>query len=153
TANAMIGLPSNLFPAGNFFPSGTSAVGFTNTTTRDYTLTGSSPYKAKGTDGKDLGADISAMNTAITCAVSGQCSGVGGGGGGGGGDTTPPTVSVTAPTAGATLTGTVTLTATASDDTGVVGVQFRANGQNAGAEDTSGPPYSISWNSASVADG
>src|SRR6185295_15502329 len=80
------------------------------------------------------------------CTVSGLCAGATGG------DTTPPTVSMTAPAANATLAGTVTVSANASDNTGVVGVQFRANGTNIGAEDTTAP-YSISWNSASVANG
>jgi galactose oxidase len=40
-------------------------------------------------------------------------------------DTTPPTVSLTAPASGATVSGTaVTVTATASDNVGVAGVQF-----------------------------
>jgi hypothetical protein len=67
-------------------------------------------------------------------------------------DTTPPTVSLTAPTNGATVSGTVTLTANAADNVGVVGVQFFVNGTAVGAEDTSSP-YSISWNSATVANG
>ena len=60
------------------------------------------------------------------------------------GDATPPTVALTAPTAGAMLTGPVTVTAAASDGEGVAGVQFRLDGQNLGAEDT-GSPYSIVW--------
>jgi hypothetical protein len=67
-------------------------------------------------------------------------------------DTTLPTVSVTSPTSGATLSGTATLAASASDNVGVVGVQFKVNGANVGSEDTSAP-YAVSWNSASVANG
>ena len=52
-------------------------------------------------------------------------------------DTTPPTVSMTAPAAGATVSGTVALSANASDNVGVVGVQFLVNGAATGAEDTS----------------
>src|SRR5207253_79685 len=40
------------------------------------------------------------------------------------GDTIPPTVSITAPTNGATVSNTVTVSANASDNVGVVGVQF-----------------------------
>ena len=47
-------------------------------------------------------------------------------------DTTAPTVSVTAPANGATVSGTVTLSATASDNVGVAGVQFLLDGTNAG---------------------
>ena len=44
-------------------------------------------------------------------------------------DTTPPTVSVTAPAAGATVSGaSVAVNATAADNVGVTGVQFRLDG-------------------------
>jgi fibronectin type 3 domain-containing protein len=64
-------------------------------------------------------------------------------------DTTGPTVVVTAPGAGTTVSGTVAVTANASDDVGVAGVQFRLDGQNLGAEDTSAP-YSVSWNTTTA---
>src|SRR5205807_1819960 len=50
-------------------------------------------------------------------------------------DTTPPTVSITSPTAGSTVSATVTVSGTASDNVGVVGVQFKLDGANLGAED------------------
>jgi hypothetical protein len=68
------------------------------------------------------------------------------------GDTTPPTVSITAPAAGATVSGATAVSATASDDVGVAGVQFKVDGQNIGPEDTTAP-YSVSWATASVANG
>lgn len=74
------------------------------------------------------------------------------GAGGGTTDTTPPTVSLTAPAANATVSGTVTVSANASDNVGVAGVQFKLNGVNLGSEDTASP-YSVSWNSTGVADG
>ena len=68
-------------------------------------------------------------------------------------DTTPPTVSITAPAAGATVSGSaVPVSATASDNIGVVGVQFKLNGANLGAEDTSSP-YSIVWDTTGSANG
>ena len=67
-------------------------------------------------------------------------------------DTTPPTVSITSPANGATISATVTVTASASDNVGVVGVQFQLDGVNGGAEDTSAP-YSISWNTATASNG
>ena len=67
-------------------------------------------------------------------------------------DSTPPTVSMTAPAAGATVSGTVALSANASDNVGVVGVQFLVNGAASGAEDTSSP-YSVNWNTTAVANG
>ncbi len=59
-------------------------------------------------------------------------------------DTTLPTVSITTPTAGATVSGVTTVGANATDNVAVAGVQFRVNGVNAGAEDTTAP-YSLAW--------
>src|SRR5207249_11460824 len=59
-------------------------------------------------------------------------------------DTTPPTVSITSPASGSTVSDTIAVTAGASDNVGVIGVQFRLDGANFGAEDTSAP-YSVSW--------
>lgn len=67
-------------------------------------------------------------------------------------DTTPPTVSVTAPTAGSTVSGTVTLSANAADNVAVAGVQFRADGSNVGSEDTVAP-YSISYSTLGLSNG
>jgi hypothetical protein len=67
-------------------------------------------------------------------------------------DTTPPTVNVSAPSAGATVTGTVNVSAGASDNVGVTGVQFLLDGANLGAEDTAAP-YTVSWNTTSVTNG
>ena len=70
---------------------------------------------------------------------------------GGAADTTAPTVSITAPAAG-TVSGTVTVSANAADNVGVVGVQFRLDGVNLGAEVTASP-YSISWNTIIATNG
>jgi Bacterial Ig domain len=67
-------------------------------------------------------------------------------------DTTPPTVSVTFPSSGATVSGTTSVTASAADNIGVVGVQFRLDGVNLGGEDTAAP-YSVSWNTTGTANG
>ena len=66
-------------------------------------------------------------------------------------DTTPPTISMTAPAAG-NVSGIVNVSANASDNIGVVGVQFLLNGANLGAEVTTAP-YTYSWNTTSVANG
>lgn len=68
-------------------------------------------------------------------------------------DTTAPTVSMTAPAAGSTLSGTVTVSASASDNVAVAGVQFLLNGANLGSEVTGPGPYAVSWNTAGVANG
>jgi hypothetical protein len=67
-------------------------------------------------------------------------------------DTTAPTVSLSAPAAGATLRGTVAVTASAGDDVGLAGVQFRLDGADLGNEDTSAP-YSTSWDTTSASAG
>ena len=67
-------------------------------------------------------------------------------------DTTAPTVALTAPTGG-TVSGTVTVSATANDNVGVAGVQFKVDTTtNIGAEDTA-TPYSVSWASTGVSNG
>src|SRR5256885_2949986 len=67
-------------------------------------------------------------------------------------DTTPPTVSITSPANGETISGTVPVRASASDNVGVMGVQFFRDGTALGAEDTTAP-YSVSWNTTTVSDG
>jgi hypothetical protein len=70
--NALIGSPTNFppsrWPLGNLFPASDGNVGFVNFNRGNggnYALLPSSPYKNAGSDGKDLGADISAVQTAI----------------------------------------------------------------------------------------
>ena len=64
-------------------------------------------------------------------------------------DNTPPTVTLLSP--GATVSGTVTLEATASDDRDITVVRFLVD-DNVVGTDTSAP-YSISWDSTTVANG
>src|SRR5207244_8840142 len=66
---------------------------------------------------------------------------------------TPPTVSITAPAANASVSATTTVTANASDNVGVVGVQFKLDGANLGAEDLTSSPYSVSWNTTTASNG
>src|SRR5580700_10464726 len=68
------------------------------------------------------------------------------------GDTTPPTVSITSPTSGASVSGTIAVTATASDNVAVAGVQFQVDGSNLGAAVTT-TPYSASLNTTTLANG
>jgi fibronectin type 3 domain-containing protein len=67
-------------------------------------------------------------------------------------DTIPPTVSMTAPLDGATVAGTLSVSATASDNVGVAGVQFLLDGANLGNQVTA-PPYTVQWNSATTTNG
>jgi hypothetical protein len=82
-------------------------------------------------------------STAVTVTVSNTT---------GGGDTTAPTVAITGPAGGATVSGTAQVSASASDNVGVVGVQFKLDGANLGAEDTSAP-YAVSWNTTTATNG
>jgi hypothetical protein len=61
-------------------------------------------------------------------------------------------VSITAPLAGSILTSTTTVSATASDNVGVAGVQFKLDGASLGSEVTS-TPYSLSWNPSTTTNG
>jgi hypothetical protein len=57
------------WPAQNFFPASATAVEFANYNGGDggdYELQPSSPYKGQATDGKDLGADVAAINSAAS---------------------------------------------------------------------------------------
>lgn len=66
-------------------------------------------------------------------------------------DTTSPTVFITSPTNGAQVSGTITITATASDNVGVAGVDFFVDATLIGTDTTA--PYSVSWNTTTVANG
>ncbi|MBI4056572.1 MAG: right-handed parallel beta-helix repeat-containing protein [Elusimicrobia bacterium] len=68
-------------------------------------------------------------------------------------DTMPPTVSIINPANGDAVSGeSVQISAQSSDDTGVVGVQFKLDGNNLGVEVTTAP-FSILWNTTSTANG
>jgi hypothetical protein len=66
--------------------------------------------------------------------------------------TTPPTVAITAPSNGATVSSTVQVTASASDNVGVAGVQFYLDGSPLGVGQTIAP-YQISWDTTTTANG
>ncbi len=70
--NAFIGTPSafpaSVWPSGNIFPQTSDSVGFMNYNNAnggDYELQANSVYKNKGTDGKDLGADVVGLKAAL----------------------------------------------------------------------------------------
>jgi len=146
TANAVVGGSALLYPIGNFFPAALSSVGFVDLAGGNYQLSGSSPYKGAGTDGKDVGVDWNALMAATATAVSGNTSGAPPS------DTTPPTVSLTAPAPGATVSGTVTVTATASDAGGIAQVVFKLDGGASSATRTSAP-YQTTWDTTATANG
>jgi peptidoglycan/xylan/chitin deacetylase (PgdA/CDA1 family) len=67
------------------------------------------------------------------------------------GDTTKPTVSLTSPSANATVTGSVAVQATASDDVAVDHLEYLVDGSVAGT--TTNSPHSYSWNTRGVQNG
>jgi len=71
------------------------------------------------------------------------------------GDTTKPSITMQSPANGSTISGTQTVSATATDNVGVVGVQFKLDNNNLGSEDTtaSGTTYSVSWNTTTATNG
>ena len=106
-------------------------------------------YRVKS---RDASGNLSVSpNFTFTTTAAPPPGGGGGGGGGGTGDATPPSVSISALSAG-TVSGTIVVTANASDDNAVRGVQFRLDGVNLGAEDTTAP-YSVNWDTLTASNG
>lgn len=66
-----------------------------------------------------------------------------------------PTVSITAPLAGATVSGTVAISATAAASAGlsVSSVQFQVDGLTTGAALTTGPTYTVNWDTTKATNG
>ncbi len=108
-----------------------------------YSRTWNSATVGNGTHSLTAVARDAAGNSTISAARSVTVSN---------GDSQGPTVSLSAPANGATVSGSVSVTATASDNVRVVGVQFRVDGVNFGTEDTSSP-YSRSWDSLTAGNG
>lgn len=75
------------------------------------------------------------------------------GGGGGGTTDDPPSVSITNPSAGATVSGTISVTVDASDDNGVSQVEFFVDGGSIGTDTDGSDGYSASWDTTAYADG
>lgn len=113
--------------------------------TAPYAISWDSTTTSNGSHTLDAVARDAAGNkttsTAVTVTVSNSSA-----------DTTPPTVSMTAPANGATVSGSITVSANASDNVGVAGVQFQLDGANLGAEETTSP-YSISWDTTAASNG
>src|SRR4030095_14017269 len=67
-------------------------------------------------------------------------------------DNSAPAVAVTSPAAGSILIGTISVTADATDNIAVAGVQFRVDGAALGAEDVT-TPFSAAWDTATASNG
>jgi hypothetical protein len=72
TGNVIIGGASyaSRYPIGNFYPAQQTDVGYVNFAGGNYRLATSSQFKSRGTDGKDIGCNIDAMEAAIANASS-----------------------------------------------------------------------------------
>ena len=115
-----------------------------NATTFTVTFTPSAALAAATTYTATVSGAMDASGTAMTSPYTWTFSTV---------DNVPPTVTMTAPADGSTVTGSaVTVSATASDNVGVGSVQFLLDGGPLGSAVTQAP-YSISWDSSSVANG
>jgi hypothetical protein len=67
-------------------------------------------------------------------------------------DTEPPVVTLTAPIGGATVSSTITVSATATDNVGVMGVRLQVDGTDLVPEIVTSP-YTVSWNTQLVGNG
>ncbi len=67
-------------------------------------------------------------------------------------DLLPPSVTITSPSSGSTVAGTTNVSASASDDVGVAGVQFKLDGANLGPEDVVAP-FSVAWDTTTASNG
>lgn len=67
-------------------------------------------------------------------------------------DNQVPTVLITTPADGSSVNGVVQVSATTGDDLDIVGVKFKLNGEELGAEDLS-RPFSVAWDTTGVPDG
>ncbi len=143
---------------GNFIDSAsnllrTSSSGlFNNDAAKDFTLAPSSPAI-------DAGSPTYQSTAAPAQDIDGKSRPIGGGYDAGAyeageqiEDTMPPTVSITDPQNNETCSGSVSVSANASDNVGVVAVQFRLDGANYGSEDAQSP-YAISLNTLQMPNG
>jgi hypothetical protein len=108
-------------------------------TTSPYSVSWNTTTATNGLHVLSARARDAAGNTATSVGVSVDV----------GNDPTAPAVAVTSPADGATVTGSkVTVTANATDNVGVAGVQFLLDGAALGGEVTT-PPYAVRWNTNS----
>ena len=68
-ANALTVTSASGYPIFNFYPASVAAVGFVNAAVQDFHLSASSTLKVRGSDGRDVGADIDAVNAAIAGVI------------------------------------------------------------------------------------
>jgi hypothetical protein len=124
-------------PTSGFIPSSANQVGQSTATTYSASGMAAGTYYYVVT-AQDVAGNVSAPSNEAGVTVLA--------------DTTPPGVSIASPADQSTISGAIALTASASDNVSVAGVLFKVDGVAIGSEKTSAP-YSINWNSATVANG
>lgn len=110
-------------------------------TTSPYSWSWTTTSSTNGTHTLTSKAYDAAANSAVSSPVSVTVSN----------DVTPPATSITAPTAGATVSGTVAVSASASDNVGVARVEFYLDGALQATDSVA--PYDWSWNSTVATNG
>lgn len=64
--NIVVAAPATKYPSSNYYPTSSLTVGMTDYAGGDYTLTSTSPYFSGSTDGVPPGADVEALNAALS---------------------------------------------------------------------------------------
>jgi hypothetical protein len=70
--NVIAGGRSNVYPSDNFFPASLDEARFADRARSSYGLSAASPYRNAATDGKPIGCDVSALETALPLAHATQ---------------------------------------------------------------------------------
>ena len=120
------------------FRDGTQIASPSGTTYQDTGLTAGTSYTYR-VSARDAAGNESVLSSSVTRTTPAP-------------DTASPSATVTAPAAGTVVSGNVNVTAVASDNVGVVGVQFLLDGAPLGAEDTTAP-YGIGWDTTTAPNG
>lgn len=112
------------------------------------TISGHRDWNATECPGDRLYPQLPTIRTEVEAAMDGS------GGEGEPVDTAPTNVAVTSPAGGATVGDILTLTATATDDQGIAGVDFLVDGTRigTGAAGAAEGTWSLQWDSRSVSD-
>ncbi|HKP72077.1 MAG TPA: hypothetical protein VJT82_04010, partial [Pyrinomonadaceae bacterium] len=63
--NVFVGAPADRYPNDNFYPPSLEGVKFADRARGDFRLSAASSYRARATDGKDVGCDLVALNAAL----------------------------------------------------------------------------------------
>jgi hypothetical protein len=69
--NVFVNTDAAAYPSGNYHPADLSALRFVDLANGNYRLAPDSPYRAKGTDGENLGADIESVQQLAGAALAG----------------------------------------------------------------------------------